>query len=351
LLTARRTGRCFAFDYDHSGLLDHVVFYDQGGYLMVYGHVGNIRLQLRPLVWGEGREWELSGAASAADQVFGFDYTSSGKPDHLVFYRPGEGRISVFRNNYGALERVFGSNKGFAEFDLKNAADRAFAFDFGSTGKLDHLVFYRPGDGRISIFRNNAGTLEPVWKSTQGLPAFDLKNAADRGFAFDFGGTGKLDHMVFYRPGAGKIIIAKRDTVNNATTFTPVYDSEKSGNKGIGGYDLASAADQAMAFDCDGVGHQDYLLFYRPNRGAIYIFKKNDKGTFDPPVYRRQEGDNPGKGIANYDLLNPADRIIAVDYNGTGTLDHLMLSRAGVGGYNIVRKTGKLDSNEFVRVV
>lgn len=339
----RRGGRCFAFDYDHTGLLDHVMFYDVGGWLMAYGQVGNDRFDRRPLAWGERPDWELK---SAADQVFAFDYTSSGKLDHLVIHRPGDGKLSVFRNNYGTLEPVLKWNE--------SVFGHGFAFDFESKGKLDHLVAYHPGEGRIIIFTNKNGLLEQVWKSNQGLtgipgfPGFDLKNAADRGFAFDFGSTGKLDHLVFYRPGAGKILIAK-GSLNNATNFTPVYDSENHGNKGIGGYDLARPDDQAMAFDCDSTGHMDYLLFYRPGRGAIFVFKKNDKGNFDPPVYRRNEG-GPGQGIGGYDLKNPADRIIALDYNGTGQADHLMLYRPGTGVYFIVKKTGAVDSKDFSKV-
>jgi hypothetical protein len=40
---------------------------------------------------------------------------------------------------------------GIGGYDLKSAADRAFAFDYDSSGDLDHLVLYRPGAGAIYI--------------------------------------------------------------------------------------------------------------------------------------------------------------------------------------------------------
>jgi hypothetical protein len=54
-LLHRPAGKCFSFDYDQSGIQDHVAFYD-AGYLMVYGQVGGVRLERRPLVWGD-RDW------------------------------------------------------------------------------------------------------------------------------------------------------------------------------------------------------------------------------------------------------------------------------------------------------
>jgi bacillolysin len=53
-----------------------------------------------------------------------------------------------------------------------------------------------------------------------------------------------LHNIVLYRPGTGTMWILK----NSGGTFTPVY-SEGDPGIGIGGYDLASAADRAFAFD------------------------------------------------------------------------------------------------------
>ncbi|MFE7077408.1 hypothetical protein ACFU96_45760, partial [Streptomyces sp. NPDC057620] len=48
--------------------------------------------------------------------------------------------------------------------DMMEPADRAFAFDYDHSGKLDHLVLYRPGIGTISIVRNGAGVFRPVYQ-------------------------------------------------------------------------------------------------------------------------------------------------------------------------------------------
>ena len=50
---------------------------------------------------------------------------------------------------------------------------------------------------------------------------------------------------------------------------------------GIGGYNLASTADQVIAYDYDGTGKLDHLACYRPGTGTIWILKK--PGGSDSP--------------------------------------------------------------------
>ena len=111
---------------------------------------------------------------------------------------------------------------GIGGYGLQSAADQAFAFDYDSSGKLDHLVLYQPGSGAIYILKNSAGTFSPVYAQGDpgnGIGGYDLKSAADRAFAFDYDGSGKLDHLVLYRPGTGTIWILK----NSAGQFSAVY--------------------------------------------------------------------------------------------------------------------------------
>ena len=54
---------------------------------------------------------------------------------------------------------------------------------------------------------------------------------------------------------------------------------------GIGGYDLLSAADQVFAYDGDGTGKLDHLVCYRPGTGIIQIFKKPSYGDIFVAVY------------------------------------------------------------------
>jgi hypothetical protein len=57
--------------------------------------------------------------------------------------------------------------EGIGGYDLRVAADRAFAFDYDGTGKLDHLVLYRPNYGTIWILTNSAGQFSAVYAATQ----------------------------------------------------------------------------------------------------------------------------------------------------------------------------------------
>jgi hypothetical protein len=146
-------------------------------------------------------------------------------------------------------------------YDLKRPDSQALAFDYDHSGKLDHLVFYRPGAGIIAILKNLEGAFVPVYEG-QGIGGYDLKSASDRALAFDYDHIGKLDHLLLYRPGAGIASILK----NIGGTFSPVYESH-----GIAGYDLLSPADRAFAFDYDHTGKLDHLVLYRPGPGFVQI--------------------------------------------------------------------------------
>lgn len=122
-----------------------------------------------------------------------------------------------------------------------------------------------------------------------------------------------------YRPGTGTIWILE----NNAGTFTPVYQGS-----GIGGYDLKSDADRILAFDYDGSGKSDHLALYRPGTGIVWVVK-NEAGDF-APIYQ-------GEGIAGYNLISQADQTIALDYDGSGKLDHPLLYRPGTSKISILQ--------------
>jgi hypothetical protein len=100
------------------------------------------------------------------DQTFGFDYDGSGKLDHLVVYRPGTGTIWILKNSAGAFAPLYQQGDpgiGIGGYNLKSTADRAFAFDYDGGGKLDHLVLYRPGKSTISILRDSAGAFAATY--------------------------------------------------------------------------------------------------------------------------------------------------------------------------------------------
>jgi hypothetical protein len=315
-----RSDQAFAFDYDHSGRSDHLALYRPGPGLISF--VKNSGSTFISVYGGDGLgKYDLK---SAADRVIAFDYDHSGREDHLALYRLDEGIVAILKNDgNGIFTPVYErstDNPGVVPRDAP--ADQVVAFDYDHNGKRDHLVLYHHGTGTVEIFTKSGGALAPV--CAQSAPpertcVYDLKRPDSYVFAFDYDHSGKLDHLVFYRPGAGTIAILK----NLEGAFVAVYEGE-----GIGGYDLKSAADRALAFDYDHRGRPDHLLLYRPGAGLASILK-NAGGTFSP-VYE-------GHGIAGYDLLSANDRAFAFDYDHTGKLDHLVLYRPGPGFVQIAR--------------
>jgi hypothetical protein len=104
--------------------------------------------------------------AEGADRIIPFDYDHSGKLDHLLLYRPGFGTVWIMRNNNGTFSPVFAEGSpgnGIGGYDLAEGADRIIPFDYDHSGKLDHLLLYRPGFGTAYILRNLAGAFSPVY--------------------------------------------------------------------------------------------------------------------------------------------------------------------------------------------
>ena len=319
--------KLFAFDYDGDGKPDDLVLYRPGtGAIFI---VKNQSGQFIP-VYAQGDPGNGIGGfdlLSPEDRVFAFDYNSSGNLDHLVIYRPGTGTIWILQNHGGQFVPVYAQGdpgNGIGGFDLLSPEDRVFAFDYNSSGRLDHLVIYRPGTGTIWILQNQGGQFIPVYAQGDpgnGIGGFNLLSPEDRVFAFDYNSSGRLDHLVVYRPGTGTIWILQ----NQGGQFIPVYAQGDPGN-GIGGFDLLSPEDRVFAFDYNSSGNLDHLVIYRPGTGTIWILQ-NQGGQF-VPVYA--QGD-PGNGIGDYDLLSPNDQIISFDYDSSGKQDHLVLCRPGTG--------------------
>jgi len=148
-----------------------------------------------------------------------------------------------------------------------------------------------------------------------GIGGYDLLSPADLSFAYDYTGSGNANYMVFYRPGTGIIYIIQNSNGN----FSPVWQS----NNGIGGYDLMSTADRIVPFDYLGTGKANFLLCYRPGTGIVQIIANTPAGWL--PVFKQTNG------IGGYDLLSTADRIVPFDYTGTGVANYLICYRPGTG--------------------
>lgn len=149
--------------------------------------------------------------------MFAYDFNSSGKLDHLVIYRPGTGTVWILKNAGGQFQPVYAQGDpgaGIGGFDLKSPADRMFAFDYDSSGKADHLALYRPSTGTMWILKKAGGQLHPVYAQGDpgnGIGGYDLKSTGDEGFAFDYNSTGSANHLGFYRPGTGTFWLLKRE--------------------------------------------------------------------------------------------------------------------------------------------
>lgn len=332
------TDRISAFDYDHSGKNDHLVLTRPGtGTVWILkntaGSFAPVYQQGDPVhdIGGQG----IGGfdLKSPVDKRFAFDYDHSGKLDHLCFYRPGTGIFSIVKHTNGNFSSVFRSNDssgGIGGFDLRSPSDLAFALDYDHTGKQDHIALYRPGAGAFMILKNSNGTFQPVYRQDDpghGIGGYDLKNSKDRAFAFDYDRSGYNDHIALYRPGTGTFWIIK----NRNGLFEPVYKQGDPGS-GIGGYDLKSAQDKAFGFDADNSGRDDHLVLYRPGSGAVFLVK-NFSGEF-LAVYH--QGDS-GQGIGQYDLKNHADIAFSFDYESTGRSNYLALYRPGTGRISIMK--------------
>ena len=266
--------------------------------------------------------------ANAADRVIGYDAEGTGRLDYLVCYRPGKGAIGIIAKQgpqaFGHIYLQGDPGHGIGGCDLSNPADQIIAYDYEDTGHLNYLVCYRPGTGMIWIVQNQGGgTFGTVFTSANGIGGYDLGSSLDRVIAFDYEGKGHPSYLVCYRPGKGAIGIMQKQ---GPQAFGHVYMQGDPG-QGIDGCDLASPADQIIAYDYAGTGKPDHLVCYRPGTGIIRILGKKADSTY-APVYESLGPFQPG-GIGGYDLASPADQIIAYDYAGTGKADHLVCYRPG----------------------
>ena len=294
--------------------MDHLVFYRPGtGKIWILRNSGG---RFHPVYEGGGIG-NYSLTSGGADRAFAFDYDHNGKLDHLALYRKGAGLLRIFKNEgRGLFTPVYQ-----AASDEQNSsadgppvlADQVIPFDYDHTGRLDPLLFYRAGQGIVGIWTDVMGRLSPV--QLQAVAGLGSRSAdsTEQAFAFDYDHSGKLDHLVVYRPGHGEVVILK----NVGGAFSQVYEGQ-----GLGGYDLKSPNDRMLALDYDGSGKLDYLLLFRPGAGVASIVQNAD-GTFCP-VYQ-------GQGLAGYDIMSINDRALDFDFHDSGKLDHLVFYRPGTG--------------------
>ena len=322
-----------AFDYNSTGLEDHLLFYRPGsGVVYILSNVGGTGNPLSFVpVYASASGIGGYDLRSTADRIIAFDYDGSGKKDHLLCYRPGQGVVYILANTAGVFAPVYTSTAGIGGYPLTSTSDRIIAFDYDGSGLSNYLLLYGPGNSNVSIVKNASGTFSAVFSSSNGIGGFDLKSSADRVIAFDYYGYGAADHLVMYRPGTGTVWILEQTN----GSFSPVYASAD----GIGSWDLMSTADVMFAYDYNGTGHYDHLVAYRPGTGNIRIIGSS---YFQyTPVYT---GTN---GIGGYDLAVSTDQVLPVNVSGNASSMELMLYRPGQGVVYILGNMNGSFSSEF----
>src|SRR5664280_2915899 len=68
--------------------------------------------------------------------------------------------------------------------------------------------------GTIWILKNTAGAWSPVYQQGDpgnGIGGYDLKYAADRAFALDCSAYGRVDYLALYRPGTGTMWVLDKE--------------------------------------------------------------------------------------------------------------------------------------------
>ena len=303
----------FAFDFNDTGMADHIVFYRPGtGVIQIIGVVNGTWTTVYSSTTGIGG-YDLM---SASDRIIPYDWDGKGFVDHLLLYRPGTGKVAIMAKGSTAWTPVFQGTNGLPGYDLLSANDVIASFDYDSSGLSDHLVCYRPGTGIIQILQHGGSAVfSPVFAGTGGIGGYDLASTSDQVVPFDYYGTGTADHLVMYRPGTGIVQIIENQNGN----FVPMFTS----TSGIGGYDLRSSADRLVPFDYSGLGIVDHLVAYRPGTGIAWIL--NSAYFSFGPVY---EGNS---GIGGYDLMSTHDSAFGINAGTSGLLPNLVLYRPGTG--------------------
>jgi hypothetical protein len=251
-------------------------------------------------------------------------------------------------------------------FNDNDAVGASWLFSRGSDGQWTQLGSKLVGSGAVGA--SDQGTsvamardgntaviggyfddngMGAVWVFTRiafvgnGIGGYDLASTADRAFAFDYNGSGYLDHIVLYRPGTGVVWIVQKNVDGTfASVYQSSFDFATGYGNGIGGYDLRSASDRMFAFDYNGSGKQDHLVLYRPGTGIVWILANNG-GTFTP-VYQSTFNASTGfgEGIGGYDLRSPSDQLLAFDFTGGNTANFLLAYRPGTGIAWILSRAG-----------
>ena len=263
-----------------------------------------------------------------SDRLVAFDFTRSGKSDHLLGYGPGTSPNSqavvyvLGHRPDGTFEQVYQSDTGLPGYLFNPVTDKVVPIDYTGSGSEDHLLVCDIGGGRYSIYKGvtqgGVTVLAPVTTGTGGLVPKPPFGGMDQIAVFDYKGLGNNDHLLIYRPGAGAAwVLAPSGSQSSPYTIVAATAN------GIGGYNLNNAADRVTGLDYNSTGSSTHLLAYRPGGGMAFIVHPDGSGGFTAVV------SNSTGGIGGYDLAEPEDRLVPFDYTGLGYNDRILAYRPG----------------------
>ena len=161
--------------------------------------------------------------------------------------------------------------QGIDGHDFKSSADRAFAHDYEGSGRLDYIAMYQPGAGIFAVLKNDNEVFTKVLQNrSEEFGGYDFGNPKDRAFAFDYSASGAADHIAIYRLRPFPVFVILK---NDNDVFTKVFEGW-----GLGDY-IQSPVSRAIAFNY-AFGF-DNMIIYVPEEGNFVIVSKTN-GTFDP---------------------------------------------------------------------
>lgn len=293
--------RVVVLDFNHDGRKDFF-FYRPGG-----GPAYAVRSNADRTFTTTMASFSFAGFdfGEAQDRAVAFDYDNDNNDD-LFFYRPGNGVAWVAHSNGdGTFSNTFASFAGIGTFDLSNVRDQVVVLDYNNDGR-DDLFFYRPGGGVANLVQSAPAGFSSIL-NTGNIAGFDFSDVRDRVLAIEQDGD-NLDDLFLYRPGKAVASIGRG---NGWGGFTTALQS----TNGIGGYDLWDFRDQARVLDYDADGKDDLFLF-RPGSQAAYVLKSYGNGSFGA-VYGALGFAPPYP----FDFTKHQDQAVIFDYNNDGRDD------------------------------
>lgn len=289
---------------------------------------------------GSGNNFNFS---DVRDLAVPFDFNSSGFASQLICYRPGASTCWIFANvgtvSAPVFNYVYKTSSGIGvgsgnNYNLNDNRDRIIPYDCNGTGKLDHIICYRPGTGAFWIFKNSTpgGTFTHILSSGTGVGSFNLSDDRDLIVPFDFYSTGKATELLCYRPGTGICYIMHN---NAAVGSTPNFVSVFTTTTGIGtspyNFDLSDNRDLILPFDLGNTGKLNGIICYRPGAGVIYTYTHSTAFSILLASSHGITSTGGSYPTADYDLSSNTDRIIPYDYFGNGQINNIVAYRPGVG--------------------